>query len=111
VIVDPWNRVISVGFNGFPQRIIDDDRLQHRETRYEIIVHAEVNSLIFARGDIAGCTLYTWPLMCCSRCASMMIQAGIRRHVAPQNDEPRWADSCRLAKQLFDEADVEVVVV
>ncbi len=111
VIVDPWNRVLSVGFNGFPQRIEDDERLHVRETKYEMIVHCEVNALIFARGDIQGCTLYTWPFMACSRCAAIVIQAGIRRHVAPVNYDARWAKSFELSIQLFREADVELVLV
>lgn len=111
VIVDPWNRVVSMGFNGFPQRIEDDDRLHVREVKYEMIVHCEVNALIFAKGDIEGCTLYTWPFMSCSRCAAIMIQAGIRRHVAPDNPDPRWVKSFELSTQLFHEADVELVLL
>ena len=111
VIVDPWNRIISTGYNGFPQRIKDDDRLNVREVKYEMIVHCEVNALIFARGDIQGCALYTWPFMCCSRCAAIMIQAGIRRHVAPLNPDPRWEKSFELSTQLFSEANVGLVLL
>jgi dCMP deaminase len=111
VIVDPWNGIISTGYNGFPQRIDDDDRLNVREVKYEMIVHCEVNALIFARGDIQGCTLYTWPFMSCSRCAAIMIQAGIRRHVAPVNPDPRWAKSFELSTKLFREADVDLLLV
>jgi dCMP deaminase len=110
VIVDPWNRMLSVGFNGFPQRLQDDERLQNRELKYEMIVHCEVNAMIFVRGDIIGCTLYTWPFMSCSRCASVMIQAGISRHISLVNDNPRWAGSFALSKRLFDEAKVEVIL-
>jgi dCMP deaminase len=75
-----------------------------------MIVHAEVNALIFAKGDIEGCTLYNWPFMACSRCAAIMIQAGIRRHVAPVSTEERWLQSFGLAMSLFKEADVELVL-
>jgi dCMP deaminase len=93
VLVDAQKRVVSVGYNGFPAPVVDDARLQSRALKYEIIVHAEVNALMFAQRAVVGCTLYTSPFMSCSRCAAMMIQAGIRRHVAPRNDAPRWAQS------------------
>lgn len=106
VIVDPDRRVVSIGFNGFPRGIADDARLEHRETKYEMIVHAEVNALMFAGRPVRGCTLYTWPLPPCSRCAALLIQAGIGRVVSPPAPE-RWAQSCGLASSLFCEADVE----
>ena len=109
VIVDTQKRVVSVGYNGFPAPVADDARLHCRELTYEIIVHAEVNALIFAQRTVVGCTLYTSPFMSCSRCAAMMIQAGITRHVAPHNNEPRWAQSFALAQELFRETHVEVV--
>jgi dCMP deaminase len=109
VIVDTHKRVVSVGYHGFPAPVADDERLQSRELKYEIIVHAEVNALIFAQRAVVGCTLYTHPFMSCSRCAAIIIQAGIRRHVAPRNDAPRWAQSFERARQLFREANVEVV--
>ena len=31
VIVDNRNRVVSMGYNGFPQRVADDERLDDRE--------------------------------------------------------------------------------
>src|SRR5215211_7971600 len=73
VIVDTQKRVVSVGYNGFPAPVADDARLHCRELTYEIIVHAEVNALIFAQRTVVGCTLYTSPFMSCSRCAAMMI--------------------------------------
>ena len=93
VLVDAHKRVVSVGYHGFPAQVLDDERLQVRELTYEIIVHAEVNALMFAQRALVGCTLYTFPFMSCSRCASMLMQAGITRHVAPYNDAPRWAQS------------------
>ena len=44
VIVDSNNRVVSVGYNGFPQGISDDYRLDNRETKYKMILPAECNA-------------------------------------------------------------------
>jgi dCMP deaminase len=81
VIVDNQNIIVSVGFNGFPKGIKDNDRLNHRDSKYQIIVHAENNALMFAKRPLDGCTIYTYPFMPCPRCAGMIIQSGIKRVV------------------------------
>ena len=109
VIVDPKNRIISVGYNGFPRGIDDSqERLENREVKYKIIVHGEKNALLFARGPVDGCRLYVWPFMPCAPCAAMVIQAGIVEVIAPVSDNPRWIEDFNLAKMLFSEAGVKV---
>jgi dCMP deaminase len=112
VIVDPDFRVVSVGYNGLPRGVADTpERLENREVKYKIIVHCERNALLFAHGPVKGCTLYTWPFMSCSVCASMVIQAGIRRAVAPSSDNPRWVEDFKLSRELFSEAGVELFLL
>ena len=112
VIVDPKRRVVSVGYNGLSQGVKDlPERLNNRELKYKIIVHCERNALLFANKSTEGCVLYTWPFMSCSTCASMVIQGGIKRCVAPWSDNPRWKDEFELSKELFQEAEVEVVLL
>ena len=110
VIVDEDKHIVSTGFNGFPRGIKDDDRLYNRELKYEIIIHGEINAVLAAGKSVKGCTLYTYPLPPCSRCASMLIQAGITRVVAPPAHE-RWVEACKLAKDLFQEAGVSVETI
>jgi len=110
VIVDKNNQVVSVGFNGFPRKIVDDIRLDERDVKYEMIIHCEMNAVLFALRPLDGCTLYTYPFLSCSRCAAAMIQVGITRVVAPAlpRDKLRWEVNMRLSKALFSEANVEV---
>lgn len=111
VIVAPEGGVVSVGFNGFPKGVVDcPERLNNRELKYAMIVHCERNAMLFASRPLHGCTLYTWPFMSCSVCAAMAIQAGIKRHVAPVNDNPRWVESFNLSRTMFNEAGVELVL-
>ncbi len=85
-------RIVSTGFNGFPAGVEDaPERLFDRATKYEMIVHAEQNALMFAGQHAEGCTLYVTPLPPCARCAALIIQAGIAR----QNEALR-ADYQRL---------------
>lgn len=105
VIVDDSRRVISVGYNGFPQRMPDFTALyEDREQKYSRIVHCEVNALLFARGSVNDCTLYTYPFMSCDRCVVQMLQAGIGRFVAPKPTEDaltRWGDAFARTKKYI----------
>lgn len=110
VIVDPMKRVVSMGFNGFPRGIEDDDRLHDRETKLSIVLHAEQNACVTSQRPVDGCTVYVWPLPPCSRCASLLIQSGIKRVVSPPPLE-RWRESCELSAVLFGEAGVETKMI
>ena len=112
VIVDADRRIISTGYNGFPRDVEDSDqRLNNRDVKYEMIVHGEINAIVFANQSLQGTTLYTWPFMPCSRCAGIVIQSGIRTVVAPYNDNPRWQASFELTEQMFREAGIKLVIV
>lgn len=108
VIVD-GNRLVSMGYNGFPQGVDDtEERLNDRSIKYEITLHGEENALILAGRSVEGCTIYTTPFMPCSRCAIKIIQHGISRVVAPINNNPRWIENFKLTQMLFDEAGVQL---
>lgn len=97
VIVDGFRQVVSTGYNGFPRQMPDvPEWYANRDEKYSRIVHCEMNALIFAKRDLAGCTLYTWPFMSCDRCAVHMIQSGITTFVFPQappDKLERWGDA------------------
>lgn len=108
IITDWNNRVISIGYNGFPQNIKDDNRLSVRKDKYQIIVHAEVNAILFANIPLKNCTIYTYPFMPCPTCAGMIIQAGINRVVSYNNMPARWKDNFKISANLFKEAKIEL---
>lgn len=108
VIVDKNKRIVSVGYNGFPKGIDDDHRLHDRETKYLMIVHGEMNAILFANRSLEGCTLYTYPFMPCPRCASMIIQSGITTVIAPKNDNQRWATQFEESRILFKQAGIKL---
>jgi len=112
VLVAPTGEVISTGFNGFPRGMPDlPEHYANREEKYSRIIHCEMNALIFARRDLTGATLYTWPFMSCDRCAVHMLQAGIRRFVAPVSDNPRWQDAFARVRKYLAECQAELVEV
>lgn len=113
VIVDDKKRIVSVGFNGFPIGVNDSqERLNTREIKYELIVHAEANAILTARNNVSGCTIYVYPYLPCSRCAGAIIQSSIKRVVVEDRPIPeRWLENFTLAKQILTEAGVQVDIV
>ena len=113
VIVDDKKRIVSVGFNGLPIGVEDTvERLNNRELKYELIVHAEANAILTAPKSVAECTIYVYPYLPCSRCAGAIIQSGIKKVVVPDLEIPeRWIDNFNLSKTVLEEAGVEVLIV
>lgn len=112
VITDKRHRIISTGYNGFPRGIKDTPtRLHDRETKYSMVVHGEINALLFSTQPLDGATLYLWPFLSCSHCTAIIINAGIKRVVAPLNDNPRWNESIKLSCELYHEAGVSAVLL
>lgn len=111
VIVDQNRRVVSLGYNGFPKLIKDDPALYlDKGHKYQRIIHADENAVLFAATPIEGCTIYTWPFMPCAKCASILVQKGIARVVAPDSAPANWLKSVELAKDTFHQAGVKLVL-
>jgi dCMP deaminase len=103
VIVDKDKRIVSTGFNGFPQGV--DDESTEREIKLLRTIHAEENALLFARRDVTGMTVYvTRPP--CARCAAKLIQSGVSRVVYPLppiDFIERWGNEMREAQAMFSQ--------
>lgn len=110
VIVNDRNQQVGQGYNGFPRGVEDkEERLKDRDFKYSVILHAEENALLNSQGSLEGCTLYVWPFLPCSNCASRIIQTGIKRVVSiDRGKNSRWDLSHNLAKSLLKEGGVEV---
>ena len=105
VIVDENNRVVSIGYNGFPSGVSDDEFPWGREggvldTKYAFVVHAELNAILNSQRSVRGCTLYV-SLFPCNECAKAIIQAGIREIIF-LSDKYAESESVRASKRLFD---------
>lgn len=115
IVVDDRKRLRCTGFNGFPCGIADTpERLENRELKYELVVHAEENALLQAAASgvsVLGCKLYT-TMPPCVRCAVSIVQAGIVEVVYPADIvlPERWQENCVRALAVFEEAGVLVRV-
>jgi dCMP deaminase len=111
-VITNGRQVVSLGFNGFPAGVEDHrHRYDNKDIKYEMIVHAEANAIVFARDSLSGCTIYvTFPP--CARCAGKIIQAGIKRVVCmppPAHRYEDWKESLEFASTMFHEAGVTLI--
>lgn len=85
-IVSPDNKILSMGYNGFPIGCSDDEFPWQREgedldTKYLYVTHSELNAILNYRGgSLEGATLYV-TLFPCNECTKAIIQSGIKNIV------------------------------
>jgi dCMP deaminase len=113
VIVDSHQRLISIGWNGFPRGINDDvDERHERPIKYKWTEHAERNALYncaAAGHPTCNCTMFI-PWYPCADCARAIIQSGIIEIVCiePDWNDHIWAADFAVVKEMMDESTVKV---
>lgn len=78
------HRILSVGYNGTPTGLDDEDFPWETTDdpltdKHNYVIHAEANAILNFRGslkELAGATVYV-TLFPCKECAKMLVQAGI----------------------------------
>ncbi len=114
-IVGHDNRILSIGYNGAPDRFNDEKFPWDREgdelhTKYAYVCHAELNAILNypgSRKDLVGATIYV-DLFPCNECAKAIIQSGITK-VVYLSDKYKGTPLNTASKRLFDECGVKYV--
>ena len=109
-IVSQDNKILSMGYNGFPKGCSDDEFPWAREgqpldTKYLYVVHSELNAILnYLGGSLEGAKLYV-SLFPCNECAKAIIQSGIKTIVY---DEDKYHDtpSTIASRRMLDAAGV-----
>ena len=88
-IVNERNRIISIGYNGFPIGCSDDVLPWKREgdfleTKYAYVVHAEANAILNSSSELLNSRIYV-TLFPCNECAKLIIQSGIKEVIYLDN--------------------------
>ena len=80
-IVSDDNKILSMGYNGFPRGCSDDEFPWNREgedNKYFYTAHSELNAILNYRGgSLEGAKMYV-TLFPCNECAKAIIQTGIK---------------------------------
>ena len=109
-IVSPDNKILSMGYNGFPRGCSDDEFPWAREgetleTKYVYTVHSELNAILNYRGgSLEGAKLYV-SLFPCNECAKAIIQSGIKT-IIYDCDKYGTTDPFIASKKMLDAAGV-----
>lgn len=107
-IADTNHRILSVGYNGTPSALNDDDfpwgvSDDPLLDKHSYVVHAEANAVLNYRGslkDLGGATVYV-TLFPCHECAKILAQVGIGE-VVYLSDKYRGTDSNLISKRILD---------
>ncbi|MDR1630827.1 MAG: dCMP deaminase family protein [Oscillospiraceae bacterium] len=114
-IVNANNKIMSLGYNGFPQGCDDDEFPWEREnpngneleTKYPYVCHAELNAILNNRsGNLDNCKIYV-ALFPCNECAKAIIQSGIKE-VIYISDKYSDSPSVMASKRMFNAAGVKL---
>jgi dCMP deaminase len=107
VLVGTDRRDVALGYNGFPRGVIDSpDRLEIRETRHRLMLHAERNVLDNAKFDLWASTLYVTRFPCVE-CAKSIVSKGIVRVVCPPSvDREDKEEAAQWVLLIFAEGKV-----
>jgi len=108
-ILRPDGSLVSAGWNGFAPGVKDStERLNQRELKYSLTLHAELNAILSAREALKGYMLFTYPFPPCAHCSSVIIKSGIAQvHSFLEQEIPhRWASNFSLASDILQEAGV-----
>ena len=111
-IVNDKNKIMSMGYNGFPSGCSDDEFPWEREgeaydTKYPYVCHAELNAILNNAGaNLSGCKIYV-ALFPCNECAKAIIQSGIKEVIYISD---KYADTpmVKASKRMFNAAGVKL---
>ena len=109
-IVSQDNKILSMGYNGFPMGSSDDEFPWTREgdamdTKYLYVTHSELNAILNYRGgSLEGAKLYV-SLFPCNECAKAIIQSGIKTIVYEMDKYPD-TPAVKASKRMLDAAGV-----
>lgn len=112
-IVSSDNKILSMGYNGFPTGCSDEEFPWEREgdeldTKYPFVTHSELNAILNYRGgSLEGTKIYV-SLFPCNECAKAIIQAGIKT-VVYDCDKYDGTPGNRASKRMFGAAGVSCI--
>lgn len=110
-IVNQYNKIVGIGYNGFPIGCSDDELPWERnsdnenETKYPYVVHAEANAILNSTKDLHGSRIYV-ALFPCNECTKLIIQSGIKE-ILYLSDKYKDTQSVKASKKMLDMADVK----
>jgi len=108
-IVDKKNKIVGIGYNGFPIGCSDDElpwgRGEGLDSKYWYVVHAEANAILNSGRDLDGAKIYV-ALFPCNECAKLIIQSGIKE-IIYLSDKYKDSNAVKASKKMLKMAGVK----
>lgn len=113
IITSKDNRILSVGYNGFPTGCNDNKKNRHiKPQKYLWTEHAERNAIFSAAKNginINNSIIYLnwYP---CADCARAIIQSGIKKIICPPPDYKNlnWGNQFKVSTKMFKECKIKI---
>ena len=109
-VITKGNRIVSVGFNGYPHGISDSAATDDREMKLLKTLHAEENAILVTQSDLWDFDIWVTHFPC-PNCAAKIIQTGITHVYCPEQSEDflsRWGEKIKISADMFEQSGVNV---
>ena len=117
VLVRPDMKMASIGFNGFPKRMLDNpdylSKPEFRDQKLKRMVHAEINAINLCETTATEGYHMIVTRHPCGQCALQIACTGITDvwYLEDEDYETRWSESVSDACQIFEETGITVHAV
>lgn len=112
IAVGNKGQILSQGYNGFPRKIEDNERLQSRD-KLKFMVHAEANlvyNTMHNGGSLLDSSIFISGLPPCLDCSKSLIQVGVKDiYVQSQHLKEvsqNWVENLEESRLLLQEAKI-----
>lgn len=116
ICIDPNTlHIRSMGYNGFPRKLSENEDKWSKKRKYPYVAHAEENMICNA--SLNGVSLQNSILVCtmfpCSQCAKLLIQSGITTIISkkPNMKSPTWGESFRTSQEMLKELNINIIIL
>ena len=91
------NRILSTGYNGLPTNVDDNINWNNRELVHSLIIHAELNCILYASSKFENAILYS-TLSPCKDCIKIIAAANIKKiiFIEKYKDYNIVVDLCKI---------------
>jgi len=121
IIATEDNRIVSTGYNGFPEGCSDDEFPWDSPAKYDYAEHAERNAIYNATRlglSVINCKMYLYSergYYPCSDCARAIIQSGIKKVIMASAEKGNVSNSGKYkwdpTKKMFSASGVEIIQI
>lgn len=109
-VVSKSNRPLGCGYNGMPEGMVEDAKVWERPTKYDFVLHAELNAILNCERTPVGGKLFV-TLYPCKECAKVIAAARIKKvyYKEHQIGDKNYLDP--VSQEIFKRCGIEVTQV